>query len=129
MARVKSQLWAIVVASSLLSSTVGIEATERDPASAGVTPGQQEQFRASILRAVASRPLGRGQALTTRRDVAQEPVQPQPSRVSRGCSCGMPTWLKYTLVGAAAAAGGYGLSRVGHHGGDGGNDKDPKERN
>ena len=127
MARMKSHLWAIIVASSLLSSTLGIGATERDATSAGVTPGQQEQFRASILRAVASRPLGSGRGLTTRRDVAQEPVQPQPARVSRGCSCGIPTWLKYTLVGAAAAAGGYGLSRVGHHGGDGGNDNGPKE--
>src|ERR1700674_4473928 len=109
MARVRSQLWAIVVASSLLSSTVGIGATERDATSTGVTPGQQEQFRESIIRAlaaVASRPLRGGQVLTARRDVAQEPVQPQPPRVLPGCSCGIPAWHKYTLVGAAAAGGG-----------------------
>lgn len=126
MARVQSRVWALVVASSLLCSTAGIGAAERDATSTGEPGRQARQFRASIasaIAAVASRSAQRGPLSTASREVMQEPA-PQPSRVSPGCSCGIPAWLKYTMIAAAAAGGGYGLSQLGHHGEGGGTQSD-----
>jgi hypothetical protein len=105
----KTQAWAALVASSMLASTMGIGAAERP------------QLKESINKAaktLAARSSAAPQAAASQRNAsAQEPV---PSvRASRAsCGCGLPSWLKYTLIGAAAAGGGYAVSQIGHNGHD-----------
>jgi hypothetical protein len=61
--------------------------------------------------------------------VGQDPVPPVRARPSS--SCRIPSWLKYTLIGAAAAGGGYAAAQIGHDGGHrdrGGSDNDVPRR-
>jgi len=80
----------------MLASTMGIGAAERP------------QLTDSIKKAAKTLAVQRNAS-------AQDPV---PSvRASRAsCGCGFPSWLKYTLIGAAAAGGGYAVSQIGHNG-------------
>ncbi|HEX9366702.1 MAG TPA: hypothetical protein VF921_08745 [Vicinamibacterales bacterium] len=117
MTRTKTQASAVLVAASMLASTIGIGAADRAPLqesinqaakalAAQVTPASQSSIAAK--------------AMTTRRDGgAQDPV-PSVRMRPASCGCGIPSWVKYTLIGAAAAAGGYAVSQIGHHGGHGG---------
>jgi hypothetical protein len=116
-AQIKRKVWAIVAASSVMSSTAFIGAAERE---ATLAPAQQAQFRASISQAIAAPSLTGAATQTPQASQDQDPPQGRRPRVSQGCSCGMPGWLKYSLIGVAAAGGGYALSQINHHeGGDG----------
>jgi hypothetical protein len=121
MAQFKRKVWAIVAASCVMSSTAFIAATERE--ASGLAPAQQEQFRASIAQAIATVPAASASTPAARASLDQDPPQGRRPRASEGCSCGMPRWLKYSLVGVAAAGGGFALSQIGNHeGGDRGPD-------
>jgi hypothetical protein len=122
MVQIKTTLCAIVVAFGLLSSTVIIGAAERESTTSATPTASQEQFRASLTQAiatVATLPAASGSTQTAKASQDQEPPQGRRSRRSEPCSCGIPSWIKYSLIGAAAAGGGYALSQVGHRG-DGG---------
>ena len=112
MTRTKTQASAVLVAATMLASTTGIGAAERSPLQESIN----QAAKALAAQATpASRPSTDG--VTTRRDgAAQDPVPSVRMRPAK-CGCGFPSWLKYTLVGAAAAGGGYALSQIGHHGG------------
>lgn len=130
MARMKTQVWAVLVASSLLSSMVGIGAAEREPAAS--TPPPAPLLRDAINHAAVALAVESSRApqlATNRRDGStQDPVPSVRARPVR--SGGFPSWLKYTLIGAAAAGGGYAVSQIGHHdhGGRGPMDNDPMRR-
>jgi hypothetical protein len=106
-----------------MSSTAFIGAAEREPT--GVAPAPQQQFRASIVQAMATLPVASGSPQAARARQDQDPQPGRQPRTSQGCSCGIPGWLKYSLVGVAAAGGGYALSRIGH---DDGGDRGPNDR-
>jgi hypothetical protein len=77
----------------------------------------QERFRVSLLRAMATATVPEAGAAKETARASQEPGAPQ-GRDPRGCSCGLPSWLKYSLIGVAAAGGGYALSQAMGHGGE-----------
>lgn len=106
MTRVKSKASAVIVAATMLSSTIGLGAAERT--------GLQDSIN-QAAKVLAAQPAAASKS-SARRDGSQDPV---PSVRARPASSGwgIPTWLKYTLVGAGAAGGGYALSQLGHHGG------------
>ena len=111
---VRGTVCAIVAASQLVGATLAI---------AGEPPTPRTQFRASLDEAVAafatSSVLEQEAAPPRRHRHEDDPGEEHESHRSRHHSHGMPGWVKYTLVGAAAAGGGYALSQVGHHDHDG----------
>jgi hypothetical protein len=91
----------------MLASTMGIGAAER--------PLLQESINKAAKTLAARSSAAPQTAASSPQASSQDPV---PSvRASRAsCGCGFPSWLKYTLVGAAAAGGGYAVSQIGHNG-------------
>ena len=115
MTGVKARLSIVVMVSSLLSSTGAPAAADSVLPSRG--GAAQEGFRRSMTQAIAA--VASAREASVRRDRTQDPVDPPRSRTSQRCSYGIPAWLKYALVGAAAAGGGYAVSQIDHHGGHG----------
>ena len=103
---------AIVAASQLVWATAAI-------AGEPPTPTLRTPFRASVdevIAAYATSSVEQDAAPPRRHRHEDDPAAEPESHRSRHHSHGMPGWVKYTLVGAAAAGGGYALSQVGHHG-------------
>ena len=116
MTRTQTQASAVLVAATMLASTMGIGAAERAPLHESI--GQAA--KALAAQANPAQPSAAAKGMTTRRDgVAQDPVPSVRNRQS-SCGCGIPSWVKYTLIGVAAAGGGYAASQLGHHDGHGG---------
>lgn len=113
MTRTKTQASAVLVAASMLASTIGIGAAERAPLQESIS----QAAKVLAAQTPASQPSTAAKGMTPRRDgAAQDPVPSVRARPAP-CGCGIPSWLKYTLIGAAAAGGGYAASQIGHHGG------------
>jgi hypothetical protein len=119
MRQMKTRMGAIAVAVSLLSSTAMLGAQDDRGSMAPVAT--QESLRGSIARAVATLSGASGVAQGARTSHQESPEARRPP----SCTCGLPSWVKYSLIAAAGAAGGYALSQIDHHGGHGGFDKDP----
>jgi hypothetical protein len=130
MVQMKTEVLAIVAASSLLWSTAVIEAADRESAPSALPAAAQQQFHASITQAMAmmaTLPVARGSMPTALagKDKDQDQPQGRLQRVSQSSSCRLPSWLKYSLISAAAAGSGFALSQAvggsdrGEHGGHG----------
>jgi hypothetical protein len=114
MTRTKTQVSAVLVAASMLTSTIGIGAAERAPLQESISHAAKALASQSTPASVPSKAAN---GTTTRHDgAAQDPVPSVRARQA-SCGCGIPSWLKYTLIGAAAAGGGYAASQIGHRGG------------
>lgn len=128
MTSIKTQVWAAFLVSSLLSSSIGIGAADHG----AVTPAPpaaplRDAISHSVLGLAAE--SSRPRTSANRRDAAaQDPVS--SARVRPACGCRFPSWLKYSLIGAAGAGGGYALSQMGHqdHGRRGQGDNDANAR-
>src|SRR6266849_3520093 len=106
MTRTKTQASAVLVAASMLASTIGIGAAERAPLRESIS----QAAKVLAAQTPAPQPSTAAKGTTTRRDgAAQDPV-PSVGMRPASCGCGIPSWMKYTLIGAAAAAGGYAAS-------------------
>jgi hypothetical protein len=120
MVQMKTKMCAVVLAASLLSSTTMIGAADHGKTTPAMAAESQEQFHVSLrqaIAAIATRPMASGSIQTARASQDQISSQESRPRITQSCSCGIPSWLKYSLIGVAAAGGGYALSQaVGGHG-------------
>jgi hypothetical protein len=120
---VRGKVVAMIAATQLVFVTAVIGA---EPQVTTPTPTltQQAQFRASLDQALTTLAtasvVDQDAAQPTRRRREEDPEHERDDHHHRHHSQGMPAWVKYSLVGAAAAGGGYALSQVGHHGGNDG---------
>lgn len=126
MGQLKRKMWAVVVVSSLLSPTAMVGAADRESTTAP-TAAQFHASIAQVLATMAMPPALSGSIQAAQASREQEPPEAsRQSRRSQSCSCGIPSWLKYTLVGATAAGGGYALSQATNHGGEGRRSEGPE---
>ena len=106
------KICAMIAASQLMWASAAIAG--EPPTATPLTP-----FRASLDKAVAvyaTSSVEQETAPPRQHRHEDDPGEEHESHRSRHHSHGMPGWVKYTLVGAAAAGGGYAFSQVGHHG-------------
>jgi hypothetical protein len=112
MTRTKIQASAILVAASMLVSTISMGAAERAPIQESIN---QAAKTLAVKVAPALQSSTAAGTATRRGRAAQDPV-PSVRNRQASCGCGLPRWVKYALVGAAAAGGGYAASQIGNHG-------------